>query len=114
MVGVNLADPRQKALIDRMFWARFAYKVTAIGRDPEDCLQEVYRGCLTRNQGTRPFDTEVSSLSNYGYIVIRSVTLNFLDAVRRADARNGTPGAAQDIAVRAAALVDLDDYPRSE
>lgn len=96
---VDLSDPEQRALIERLFWARFAFKVRAIGRDPEDCLQEVYRGCLTRNKGTRPFDPAVSTLSTYGYIVCRSVTANFLDAARRADARNGVVGRGQDAAL---------------
>jgi len=80
----------------RQFWARFAHLVSAKGLDPEDCLQEIYRGFLTRNRGRRPFDPQLSSLSNYAYIVIRSVTLNFLDHHRRADVRLGQVGLEQD------------------
>ena len=98
-MGVDLSDSAQKGLIDRLYWARFAYRIRAVGLDPKDCLQEVYRGFLARNGGTRPFDPTVSSLSNYAFIVIRSVTLNFLDAARRSEVRNGLPGASKDAAL---------------
>lgn len=97
---VDLSDAEQRGLIERLFWARFAYRVRGAGLDPEDALQEVYRGLLARNLGKRPFDPQVSSLSNYGYIVIRSVVSNYLDAARRAEARNGSVGDGQDVATR--------------
>lgn len=96
--GVDLSDSAQRTLIDRIFWARFAPMVRAKGLDPEDCLQEVYRGFLTRNLGGRPFDAQTATLSTYGYIVCRSVTFNFLDHHRRAAKRLGMVGAQQDAA----------------
>ena len=97
---VDLSDPAQRSLIERLFWARFAFRLRSADLDPEDCLQEVFRGVLARNAGRRPFDPSVSSLSNYGYIVIRSVVANYLDAQRRSKVRNGTPGALRDVATR--------------
>jgi len=96
--GVDLSDPASRSLIERLYWSRFAGKVRAAGRDPEDCLQQVFLGLLARNQGIRPFDPAVSSLSNYGYIVCRSVVANYLDHHRRADRRLGVPGEEEDAA----------------
>lgn len=98
IAGVDLADPAQLGLVRGIFLARFAHRVLSKGLDPQDCLQCVYMGILARNLGKRPFDPALSSLSNYAYIVIRSVTANFIDYHRRADARLGVVGAESDAA----------------
>lgn len=104
--GVDLADPRQLGVVRGIFWGRFAHRVLSRGLDPHDCLQRVYLGILARNKGTRPFDPELGSLSNYAYIVSRSVTANFLDYHRRADRRLGAVGADSDAATWAQAHED--------
>jgi len=99
--GIDLADPHQRGIINRQFWGSFAQRLRARGLDPEDCLQEVYRGVLTRNRGARPYDPRASSLSTYSYIVIRSVFLNYLDHNKRADRRLGVVGQFEDAALAA-------------
>ena len=106
-MDLNEREPRE--LIQRIYWARFAWMVEAKGLDPDDCLQEVYRGFLTRNRGRRPFDPRMTKLSTYGYIVIRSVTFNFLDHHKRADRRLGVVGAADDASTWAVLDVAQED-----
>lgn len=98
MNGVNLGDPDVKGLVDRIFWARFAQQVRATGMDPEDGLQEVYKGLLGRNRGKRPWSPEVSSLSNYVFIVTTSVVRNIADSQRRAKRRGWQVGVGEDVA----------------
>ena len=50
--------------------------------DPEEFLQEVYRGLLARNNGTCPWDVKKSSFGHYVHIVIRCVLSNYLRRVR--------------------------------
>jgi len=47
------------------------------GYDPEDVLQEVFRGLLARNQGTCPFDPRKSSFGHYVYMVCSCVLSNY-------------------------------------
>lgn len=94
--GVDLNNPAQRGLVEKIFWRRWAPQVRAAGLDPDDCLQQVYLGILARNQGKRPWDPSISSLSNYSYIVIRSVVRNQVDSHKRARRRGWTCGAEED------------------
>ena len=53
------------------------------GIDPEDFLQEVYRGLLARDNGTCPWDATKSSFGHYVHIVIKCVLSNYLRKDRR-------------------------------
>jgi len=55
--------------------------------DPEEFLQEVYRGLLARNRGTCPWDAKKSSFGHYVHIVIRCVLSNYLRRERLRDSR---------------------------
>lgn len=57
--------------------------------DPEEFLQEVYRGLLARNRGTCPWDAKKSSFGHYVHIVIRCVLSNYLRRERLRDSREG-------------------------
>jgi hypothetical protein len=57
--------------------------------DPEEFLQEVYRGLLARNNGTCPWDYKKSSFGHYVHIVIRCVLSNYLRRERLRDSREG-------------------------
>ncbi len=96
---VDLSDEPTRRLIERIFHAHWAPRIEAAGLDSEDVLQKVYLGVLNRNRGRRPFDPEVSSLSNYSWLVIRSVTSNALDSHRRAVRRGWVVGQDQDVAL---------------
>ncbi|MCB9763904.1 MAG: hypothetical protein H6739_29305 [Alphaproteobacteria bacterium] len=96
--GVDLADPAQRGLVEKIFRRRWASQVRAAGLDPDDVLQAVFMGILARNQGTRPWDPAISSLSNYSYIVIRSVVRNAVDQAKRAEKRGWVVGSSNDVA----------------
>ena len=97
--GVDLGNVAQRELIERIFWSRWARQVEAAGLDPDDVLQRVFMGMLTRNRGKRPFDPRTSSLSNYSWWVIRSVVRNSVDQRRRASNRDWNLGGAHDAAL---------------
>lgn len=59
------------------------------GIDPDEFLQEVYRGLLARNRGTCPWDHKKSSFGHYVHIVIRCVLSNYLRRERLRDSREG-------------------------
>jgi len=99
--GVDLADDAQRGLIERIFWARYSKRVEAAGLDPNDVLQRVFLSILVRNAGRRPFDPALSTLSNYAWMVLDSVTKNEADKARRARARGWNVGLTEDVARRA-------------
>lgn len=51
--------------------------------DPEDVLQEVYKGILIRNNGTCPFDQTKSAFSTYIVMVSRCVTINYINKIKK-------------------------------
>lgn len=55
--------------------------------DPDEFLQEVYRGILARNRGTCPWDVKKSSFGHYVHIIIRCVLSNYLRRERLHGAR---------------------------
>ena len=59
------------------------------GIDPDEFLQEVYRGLLARNRGKCPWDHKKSSFGHYVHIVIRCVLSNYLRRERLRDSREG-------------------------
>lgn len=51
--------------------------------EPEDVLQEVYKGILIRNNGTCPFDSAKSAFSTYVVMVSRCVTINYINKIKK-------------------------------
>lgn len=97
--GIDLSDPEDRGLVERIYWARWAGQVRAGGLDPDDVLQKVYLGIWARNYGIRPYDPSVSSRSNYVFIVIQSVVRNAVDEDKRARARGWVTGDGEDAAL---------------
>jgi len=62
--------------IRRLFYKRYAKQVVAFGEDPEDVLQEVYRGILIRNKGACPYDPRKSAFSTYVMLVCHCIVSN--------------------------------------
>lgn len=82
--------------------------------DPEEVLQEVYRGLLARNKGTCPWDVTKSSFGHYVHIVIQCVLANYLRKERR---RSSIEGVSEDGEVRNEAIILLDgddDFVRED
>ena len=63
--------------IKRLFYSQFGTKISKLGFDPEDVLQEVYRGILIRNQGS-PFNPAKAKFSTYVVMVCRCVVSNYI------------------------------------
>lgn len=81
IVGINLAE--RGIEVRKLFYAFFARGLAKDGYDPEECLQEVYKGLLTRNNGTCPFDSRKSSFGHYVHIVTRCVLANYIRKEKR-------------------------------
>ena len=74
--GIDLAKRGDE--VRKLFYAAFARGLIKDGIDPEEALQEVYKGLLSRNRGTCPFDVTKSSFGHYVHIVTRCVLANFV------------------------------------
>lgn len=93
LVGIELGDKSlRKGVVYRadevrkLLWRGFAGKMLSQGYDPEDVLQEIYRGLLVRNKGTCPWDARKSTFGHYVYLVIGCVLTNYhRKQVRRID-----------------------------
>lgn len=93
VVGIELAARSKRKgsqtigdEVRRLLWAGFAGKMLSQGYDPEDVLQEVYRGLVVRNRGKCPWDRRKSTFGHYVHMVISCVLTNHhRKQVRRAD-----------------------------
>lgn len=84
VVGIELGARSQRKGVDfkadevrKLLWRGFAGKMLSQGYDPEDVLQEVYRGLLVRNKGKCPWDARKSTFGHYVYLVIGCVLTNY-------------------------------------
>lgn len=87
-LGIDLAARGDE--VRKLFYAGgFTGTLAREGIDPEEFLQEVYRGLLARNRGACPWDHRKSSFGHYVHIVIRCVLSNYLRRERLRDSREG-------------------------
>lgn len=63
--------------VRKLLWAGFSGLMQSQRYDPEDVLQEVYRGILTRNRGKCPWDPRKSTFGHYVHMVITCVLRNY-------------------------------------
>lgn len=63
--------------VKKILFAKFGRKIVAMGYDPHDVLQEVYRKLLVANQGQHPYNPEKSSFGHYVYMVCDSALRNY-------------------------------------
>lgn len=93
LVGIELGERSSRSgsktradEVRRLLWRGFAGKMLSQGYDPEDVLQEVYRGLLVRNGGRCPWDARKSTFGHYVHMVISCVLTNYhRKQVRRID-----------------------------
>lgn len=93
LVGIELGAKSERRGVTfkadevrKLLWRGFAGKMLSQGYDPEDVLQEVYRGLLVRNKGKCPWDARKSTFGHYVYLVIGCVLTNYhRKQVRRID-----------------------------
>jgi len=73
--GIDLAKRGHE--VRKLFYAGFGRRVARYGYDPEDVLQEVYKGLLVRNRGKCPFDPAKSSFGHYVHMVCGCIVSNY-------------------------------------
>lgn len=74
-LGIDLAV--RGGEVRKLFYAGFGNRVAGHGYDPEEVLQEVYRGLLARNKGICPWDIRKSSFGHYVFLVAEGILNNF-------------------------------------
>lgn len=102
LVGIELGKRSERAgsktradEVRRLLWRGFAGKMLSQGYDPEDVLQEVYRGLLVRNGGRCPWDARKSTFGHYVHMVISCVLTNYHRKQARRVDRDALPLAGQ-------------------
>jgi hypothetical protein len=63
--------------VKKILFAKFGRKIVAMGYDPHDVLQEVYRKLLVANSGQHPYNPDKSSFGHYVYMVCDSALRNY-------------------------------------
>lgn len=74
-IGIDLA--RRSHEVRKLLFAGFGRRMYACGYDPEDVLQEVYKGLLIRNAGKCPWDPAKSSFGHYVHMVCSCILSNY-------------------------------------
>lgn len=73
--GIDLINRAHE--VRKLLFAGFGRKIHSAGYDPEDVLQEVYKGILARNNGKCPWDPSKSSFGHYVHMVCSCVLSNY-------------------------------------
>jgi hypothetical protein len=85
-LGIDLEE--RGGEVRKLFYAGgFTGVLLRQGIDPDEFLQEVYRGILARNRGACPWDHKKSSFGHYVHIIIRCVLSNYLRRERLHESR---------------------------
>jgi len=73
-IGIDLVNRGHE--VAKLFYAGFGSEVIQSGYDPEDVLQEVYKGLIARNHGECPFDPSKGSFGHYVHMVCSGIVNN--------------------------------------
>lgn len=73
-IGIDLEERGEE--VRKLLMADFSQWIASMDMDPEEVLQEVYRGILARNRGKCPLDESKSSFGHYVHMVINGVLSN--------------------------------------
>lgn len=74
-LGIDLSKRAHE--VRKLLFAGFGRRMHHAGYDPEDVLQEVYKGILVRNEGKCPWDARKSSFGHYVHMVCSCVLSNY-------------------------------------
>ena len=74
-LGIDLANRGHE--VKKLLFAGFGRRIHAAGYDPDDVLQYVYLGILTRNRGKCPWDPAKSSFGHYVHMVCGCLLANY-------------------------------------
>lgn len=94
----NLGDPQTYQMVRNIFFRRFSRRVVDSGMDPEDTLQSIFVGLLTRSQGRSRWDPTRGAMSTWVYVAMNGMIVNMADSHYRAQ-RRGAPGWTEDVAL---------------
>jgi hypothetical protein len=73
--GVDLAKRGHE--VRKLLFAGFGGKIRSAGYDPDEILQEVYKGILIRNAGACPFDERKAGFGHYVHMVCNCIVSNY-------------------------------------
>ena len=74
-IGIDLENRSNE--VRKLMFAGFGSRIFRSGYDPEDVLQEIYKGLLARNIGRCRFDPAKSSFGHYVHMVISCILANY-------------------------------------
>lgn len=75
ILGIDLETRAHE--VRKLLFAGFGRRMARKGYNPDDVLQEVYRGILARNAGKCPWDERKSSFGHYVHMVCECVLNNY-------------------------------------
>lgn len=87
-LGIDLAARGDE--VAKLLFAGFRNWIFSANYDPDDVLQEVYKGILIRNQGTCPFDARKASFGHYVHQVCHCILSNYHRREHRRRSREQT------------------------
>lgn len=73
--GIDLVNRAHE--VRKLLFAGFGSRISRSGYEPDDVLQEVYKGILARNVGTCVFDPRKASFGHYVHMVCGCVLANY-------------------------------------
>ena len=80
-LGIDLVN--RSGEVAKLLFAGYGPRIFGAGYDPDDVLQEVYKGLLARNRGTCPWDERKSSFGHYVHMVCGCVLSNYYRKQKR-------------------------------
>ena len=80
-LGIDLV--RRHREIPKLLFAGFGHLIRRAKYNPDDVLQEVYKGLLVRNRGRCPFDPRKASFGHYVHMVCSCVLANYHRKLKR-------------------------------
>jgi DNA-directed RNA polymerase specialized sigma24 family protein len=80
-LGVDLVKRGHE--VRKLLFAGFGGKIRSAGYDPDEVLQEVYKGILVRNAGKCPFDSKKASFGHYVTLICGCVMSNYHRKMQR-------------------------------
>jgi DNA-directed RNA polymerase specialized sigma24 family protein len=80
-LGIDLVNRSHE--VAKLLFAGFGQWIFSANYDPDDVLQEVYKGLLARNRGKCPWDVKKSSFGHYVHMVCRGVLSNYHRKMKR-------------------------------
>ena len=84
-LGIDLVNRSHE--VRKLLFAGFGKRIIAMGYEPDDVLQDVYRGLLARNKGKCPWDARKASFGHYVHMVCGCILSNYHRRYNRINSR---------------------------